>query len=110
MKLLFDQNISLRLVSMLEDIFPDSMHVAEAVGERASDIEVWNWASENKFTIISKDSDFNDLAALHGSPPAVIWIRRGNCSTSDVEELIRSNQQAIRELANASAPDILILQ
>ncbi len=110
MKLLFDQNISLRLVSLLEDIFPDSTHVAEAVDERASDIEVWTWASENGFNIVSKDSDFNDLAALRGSPPAVIWIRRGNCSTSDVEELIRSNQQAIRDLAGASTPAILILQ
>ena len=32
-----------------------------------------------------------ERAFLGGSPPKVIWIRRGNCTTADIGELLRSN-------------------
>jgi len=40
--------------------------------------------------IVRKDSDFNDILLLRGCPPYVVWTRRRNCSTDEIESLIRS--------------------
>ena len=45
---------------------------------------MWKYALTHGFTIISKDSDFHQLSFLHGHPPKVVWIRRGNCSTDEI--------------------------
>jgi predicted nuclease of predicted toxin-antitoxin system len=57
--------------------------------------------------LVSKDSDFRQLAFLHGPPPKVVWIRLGNCSTADIERLLRSRVQRLAELE--SDPDAALL-
>ena len=89
MKLLLDQNLSSRLVGRLATLFPESTHVRDVGLERADDSTVWEYAAEHGFTIVSKDSDFHQRALVFGHPPKVIWIRLGNCTTRDVEELLR---------------------
>ena len=95
MKLLFDENVSPRLVGGLSDVFPGSVHVRDAGLSRASDTAIWDYARDRGLTIVSKDSDFHQASFLRGSPPKVIWIRRGNCTTADIETLLRSNQTEI---------------
>ena len=63
MKLLFDQNLSFRLVAKLEDVYPDSTHVRMVGLSEAPDLEVWNYASANGLTIVSKDDDSSRSAA-----------------------------------------------
>ncbi len=91
MKLLFDQNLSHLLVRELADIFPDSAHVRDFSLERAEDRPVWEFARDNGYTVVSKDSDFRQLSFLHGAPPRVIWLNVGNCSTSHIEDVLRKN-------------------
>lgn len=98
MKLLFDQNLSPKLVKSLNDIFPDSNHVFPLGLDKANDTEVWEYANQNDFTLVTKDADFGDMSILRGFPPKVIWIRRGNCKTSDIEAILRNNLEAITEL------------
>jgi predicted nuclease of predicted toxin-antitoxin system len=98
MKLLFDQNLSPRLVNLLADLFPDSNHVFPIGLNKSEDTEVWEYARQNDFTLVTKDADFGDLSVLRGFPPPVIWIRRGNCRTSDIEKILRDNFQAIAQL------------
>lgn len=43
MKLLFDHNLSPRLIRRLVDLYPDASHVAAVGLDRASDIEVWHY-------------------------------------------------------------------
>ena len=69
MKLLFDQNLSRRLVGTLSIDYPESSHVTEVGLETATDAEIWTYAGEHGFVIVSKDSDFRQLAFLHGPPP-----------------------------------------
>jgi predicted nuclease of predicted toxin-antitoxin system len=59
--------------------------------------------------IVTKDSDFSELSLLRGFPPKVIWIRIGNCKTNDVESLIRSHAEEIKEFERESSLGILIL-
>jgi len=84
-KLLFDQNLSPKLVKRLADLYPESSHVYVVGIERASDNETRDYARREGFVIVTKDSDFSDLCVLLGFPPKVIWIRRGNCTTDAIE-------------------------
>lgn len=77
MRLLFDQNLSPRLVSLLSDIYPDYSHVQYLNMDESSDTEVWDYAAERGYTIVSKDADFHQRSLLLGAPPKVIWIQPG---------------------------------
>jgi len=87
-KLLFDENLSPRLPRVLADLFPDSTHVHECGLETADDSAIWCYAKDHGFTIVSKDSDFQDRSVLHGHPPKFVWVRAENCSTIDIESLL----------------------
>lgn len=52
------------------------------------DDAVWDYAKVQGFAIVSKDSDFAERSFLYGSPPKVVWIRLGNCSTATIEQLL----------------------
>ena len=103
MKLLFDQNLSHRLVALLAEEFPGSVHVRTVGLAAAADTDVWQYASENGFIIASKDADFQQRALLLGCPPKVIWVRLGNCSTADIKRLFRSR---IRDLITFEADPV----
>ena len=57
--------------------------------DRSKDTEVWNYAAEHGYTIVSKDADFHQRSLLLGAPPRVIWIRQGNCSVTDTANLLK---------------------
>lgn len=98
MKLLFDQNLSPKLVRLLSTPFPGSNHVFFLNLDEAEDVDVWEYAKENEFVLVTKDADFGDLSVLHGFPPKVIWIRRGNCSTSTIVQIFMDNIDIIEVL------------
>ncbi len=56
MKLLFDQNLSPRLVDQFSDLFAGSQHVRDVGLAEASGREVWDYAGSNGFAIVSKDN------------------------------------------------------
>ena len=94
-KLLFDQNLSFKLVSRLKQIYPDSTHIASIGLDMSSDKDVWNYAKENGFTIVTKDSDFNELCVLYNFPPHVIWLRLGNSSVTTAQNILEKYQERI---------------
>jgi predicted nuclease of predicted toxin-antitoxin system len=95
MKLLLDNNLSPKLAARLADIFPQCSHVALLGLDRSSDSQVWNAAREHGYTLVSKDSDFNDLLTANGFPPKVIWIRLGNCTSTQIADALRKHSAAI---------------
>lgn len=97
MKLLFDENLSPKLVRLLADLFPNSLHVRDVGLKAENDPVVWTYAADNGLMICSKDSDMHQRSFLFGYPPKVVWVRLGNCSTLDVARLIRENVVAITE-------------
>jgi predicted nuclease of predicted toxin-antitoxin system len=108
-KLLFDQNLSPRLAPLLDDLFPGSQHVQPLGLGRALDIAIWDFARDNDFLIVTKDVDFSDRSAIAGFPPKIIWIRLGNCTTSEVESAIRNNHQQIEAFGNDESLGVLAL-
>ena len=77
-RLLFDQNLSHRLVTALADVFPESVHVCDVGLSQATDSAVWAYARENGLVILTKDNDFNQMSFPYGAPPKVVWLRAGN--------------------------------
>ena len=109
MKLLFDENLSHKLARRLADVFPNSIHVRD-IGLKASDDPlVWDYAGDNDFMIVSKGADMHDLSLVFGNPPKVIWLRLGNCSTSDVESLLRREFEVIKEFYEDDSVSLLAL-
>lgn len=110
MKLLYDANISHRLVELLSDLFPESTHVSHVDLERADDRAVWDYAVEHGFVLVSKDEDFHQLAFLYGPPPKVVWLRLGNCTTADVEAVVRERVEDIRSFSEHEDTAFLVLE
>jgi len=96
MKLLFDENLSPKLPKRLGDLFPNSLHVRDVGMKATSDPIVWDYAKDNDLMIVSKDADMHDLSLVVGNPPKVIWLRLGNCSTLQVETVLRRDFNAIK--------------
>lgn len=96
MKLLFDQNISFRVVKVLQELFPEANHVNEYSLHSVSDRQIWNYAKENQFHIVTFDADFNDLVTLYGHPPKVIWLRLGNTSSQNIVKSFSSHIEGIK--------------
>ena len=109
MKLLFDQNLSPRLVDHLTDLYPGSDHVYRVGLDRASDTVLWDYARQNGFTLVTQDADFSERSHALGHPPKVIWIRLGNCSTAQIESILRLHHQAIASLEEDATAHILTL-
>jgi predicted nuclease of predicted toxin-antitoxin system len=110
MKLLLDHNLSFKLVDYLPNQFKGSSHVHLLDHSNADDTVIWELAKENNFTIVTKDTDFFDLISLKGYPPKVIWIKRGNCSTREVLEILNENHPRIVDFIGDKDNGILILK
>ncbi len=110
MRLLFDANLSPKLVRRLAELFPDSTHVFETgMAQFTSDETIWEYARTNGFVIVTADSDFLHLAETHGAPPQVVRLENCNYRTSQVEDLLRRNAVRIAELGH-SARGVLIIR
>ena len=96
MRLLFDHNLSHKLVKRLADLFPGSTQTRLLDFGTAGDPEIWRHAQQNGFTIVTLDADFSDLSVLHGHPPKVIWLRCGNSTVTEVDALLRVNADRIK--------------
>ena len=106
MKLLFDENLSDKILSEIIDLYPESSHVKIHGLTRTDDSLIWTFAKENGYAIVSKDSDFHQRSLVFGAPPKFIFLRVGNCLTTRISELLRANISLIS--AFNSDPDASI--
>ena len=95
MRLLFDEQLSEVLSTLLDDVFPDSLHVRQIESGGSADRVVWQLARELDCVLVTKDEGFHRLSVLQGAPPKVVWIRIGNCTTVQVARLLRENHAGI---------------
>lgn len=97
MKLLLDENLSRRVVPLLDVSFPGTTHVALVGLERADDAQVWRYAREHDFVIVSKDDDFIAMSQLLGHPPRLIKLSLGNCSNDAVVAALQAHGQRLND-------------
>jgi predicted nuclease of predicted toxin-antitoxin system len=77
--------------------------------KEAEDPVVWEYAKRQGFMIVSKDADFHQRSFVLGFPPKVVWIRLGNCTTAEVEQVIRKNLDSINAFVEDKEAAFLIL-
>lgn len=109
MKLLFDENLSRRLVPALASSYPESQHVDQVGLSGRPDQDIWRYAAHHGFVIVSKDDDFRQLSFLHGAPPKVVRLTVGNASTQFIADLLMLQQAAIEVFVADTEGSLLIL-
>jgi predicted nuclease of predicted toxin-antitoxin system len=107
LKLLFDQNISPKIVINLEQFFSGSKQVLHVGLQDANDSVIFEFARRNEFTIVTFDSDFVDLSVVRGFPPKLIWLKTGNLTTKHISTLLQQNLDNIQTFLDASEEGIL---
>ena len=95
MKLLFDQNISGRIIRVLKDTFPECTQVTFVGLSNAADHQIWEWARINNCCIVTFDSDFLDILTLEGFPPKLLLLRIGNRRTNELAKFLSGRKSAI---------------
>lgn len=95
--LLFDQNISFRIVRLLKEVYPGCVHLSRCGLTDADDPDIWRYARKHDLAIVTFDQDYIDIAALRGKSPRVILLRAGNSSTLALAHLLRKHRERIME-------------
>ena len=108
MKLLFDHNISHKLVGRIVDVFPDSSQTRLLNLSRTNDPQLWLIAKTHGFVFVTKDKDVAELAILRGAPPKILWLRMGNCRTVVIERVLRVNFEVIEDFV--ADPERVVLE
>ena len=108
MKILLDANLSWRLIKKIETYFEEVIHVNNLkINQPAKDTEIWNFAKENEFTIITKDDDFEKLVLLNNASPKVIYLKTFNLETNKLSDLLITNIDKILIFYNSKEEEIL---
>ena len=98
MKLLFDENLSRKLVELVRELFPGSVHVTQAgLSSGTRDREIWEYAKQNGFAIITADKDFSAFANTLGPPPKVVLLENCDYPTTTAARVISANALRISE-------------
>ena len=108
MKLLLDANISWRLCPFLEINFGICKHVNKInLPLPAKDTEIWQYAKDQGYTIITQDSDFLNFLETKGHPPKLILIKTGNIGRKELEGILLQAKQSIVEFHNDKEHGVL---
>ena len=95
MKLLLDENLSRRLVPFLQHDYPGSSQVVLEGLESASDQDVWVYARQHGYVIVTRDADFEELSLVWGSPPQVVWLKTRNPNRAAMLKILLDSRAAI---------------
>jgi predicted nuclease of predicted toxin-antitoxin system len=109
-KLLFDENLSRRLVDFLADLYPGSTHVSSVELLSSPDVSIWEFARTRSYTIVTADADFFELSTMFGPPPKVVWLRRWGYSTRDAVAILRGQMVRILEFCADPSQGLLVLE
>ncbi|MFN5027827.1 MAG: DUF5615 family PIN-like protein [Burkholderiales bacterium] len=75
-----DSQLPIALARYLSAEGLEAFHVEDVGLATADDRVIWEYARERALVIITKDEDFQAMAARQASiPPQVVWVRMGNC-------------------------------
>ena len=109
MNLLFDENLSPRLVALLDGFYPGSQHVKDAGLKGAPDARIWEYAETHGMVIVSKDDDFRQRSLVEGAPPKVVWLQVGNAGTAAIAALLQRDRDRVVRFRDDQEAAILLL-
>ena len=86
-------------MKLIQNSFPQSERVTRLGLNGVSDIEIWEFAKNHDYTILTFDGDFFDIAQYKGHPPKVIWLSMGNTTTTNIAKVLKEKETMIKVLA-----------
>ena len=104
MKLLLDQNLSYRIVAALEEVYPGSVQVSTLDMGTATDKEIWLYAQQNDYAVVTLDADFHEYSLLQDNSPLIVWLKCGNQPRNSILKKLLDNEEEIKQAYND--PDI----
>lgn len=72
-------------------------------------MEIWDFARENGFAILSKDADFHHLSFRYGAPAKTVWAKLGNCSTAQIQTCLEKSLQTLRAFLNDPDSALIVI-
>lgn len=81
MKFLIDNQLPPKLAQWITTQGYDVAHVQDIGLADAPDIEILEFAANNRYVLVSKDEDFLHLSLTRRGRPQIVWVRLGNCRT-----------------------------
>ena len=94
MRLLFDQNISYRVVKQLKTTLPDS------IGE---------YARREDYVVVTFDKDIPLIGSVKGFPPKIIWLRTGNIKNQVIIDLFTNRREEFIQFINRQNKGCLLV-
>ena len=80
MKFLIDNQLPRRLAGLLTQRGHEAVHVLDVgLGHLTPDFNIWEYASNSGYAVVTKDDDFAELALLNPRPVPVVLVCLGNC-------------------------------
>ena len=107
--MVFDENLTPKLPCLLEALFPGNAHLRECGLLGFPDEAVWDYARDNGFVLVAKDSDFKQRSLLYGHPPKIVWLRIGNYARQALVQLSTAHEHAIHALDTDPLESMLIV-
>ena len=104
MNFLVDNQLPESLCRFLNGRGHRSGHVFGLRMDEASDIDIWNYAANGNWIVVSKDEDFLHLANRQGDTGKLLWVRIGNCRKQillqafdkELSEVVRASDEGFR--------------
>lgn len=109
MKLLLDANVSFRIGRIIEPHFTKVEHVENVFNDVVTDFEIWEYALNNNFIIVTNDEDFLNIMNVKGFPPKVVLLRTGNQSNKYIQNLLVTKISDLEDLNQTSLYGLLEL-
>jgi predicted nuclease of predicted toxin-antitoxin system len=97
MKFLVDVQLPGTLARWLRGRGCDAVHALERDLGQADDRALWEISTDEGRIMISKDEDFFILAMRPKDSGRLLWLRVGNCRTTDLLTLLNRQWSAIEE-------------
>ena len=69
--------------------------------------QIWNYAREHDFIVVTQDSDFLHFFRAKGAPPKVVLLKTGNIDKKTCLSILLSKKQAIEELDKSDILEIV---
>ncbi len=92
MNFLIDANLSRRLVELFRERGHQVIHILDLPdGNVTTDLAILQYADEQNYVIVTKDSDFTTSFWLKNRPDRLLLFSIGNISNKELEALLLAN-------------------
>ena len=110
MKLLLDENLSRRLVPLLDTRFPGTSQVVLLGLERSTDAQLCDYAAQHDFVLCSKVDDFRRLVAARGYKPKLVLLALGNVANTAVADALLAAADRLEQAFSDPMTGVVVIE